>query len=563
GHAVGPGGRRRQRRPALVQGRGDLPDPREGVPRRRRRRLRGLPRAHGQAGLHPVAGRHLRLAAPVLPVAAQGRRLRHRRLRGDQPHLRDDQGLPRLPRRGAPARAARDHRARDQPHLRPAPLVPARAQRAQGELGARLLRVERRPQQVRGHAHHLHRHREVELGVGPGGGAVLLAPLLQPPARPQLRQPEGAGGDHQRDALLAAHGRRRAAPRRDPVPRGARGDELREPPRDARRAQADARGDGRRVPGARLPRRGQPVAARRAPVLRRRRRVPHGVPLPADAADVHGAAARGPHADRRDHGPHAGDPRELPVGHLPPQPRRAHARDGDGRRARLHVHGVRARQAHAHQRGDPPPPRAAHGQRPPPGGADERAAHVDAGHADHLLRRRDRDGRQRVPGRPQRRAHPDAVERVVERGLLRGRLRRALQPAHRRPAVRLPGAQRDGAGAHADVAPAVDAPPRRGAPAPQGVRPRHAGVPAPREHQGARVPPQLRGRHHPLRELPVALRPARRARPLALRRDGAGGALERAAVPADRRAAVLLHDGALRVLLVQAHRARRRGGRDV
>ena len=36
-------------------------------------------------------------------------------------------------------------------------------------------------------------------------------------------------------------------------------------------------------------------------VLRRRRRVPHGVPLPAHAAHVHGAAQGRPHADRRHH----------------------------------------------------------------------------------------------------------------------------------------------------------------------------------------------------------------------------------------------------------------------
>ena len=35
--------------------------------------------------------------------------------------------------------------------------------------------------------------------------------------------------------------------------------------------------------------------------------------------------------------PDAGDPGELPVGHLPAQPRRADARDGQRRRARLHV----------------------------------------------------------------------------------------------------------------------------------------------------------------------------------------------------------------------------------
>ena len=42
-------------------------------------------------------------------------------------------------------------------------------------------------------------------------------------------------------------------------------------------------------------------------------------------------------SDRRDHEPDAGDPRDLPVGDLPAQPRRADARDGDRRRARLHV----------------------------------------------------------------------------------------------------------------------------------------------------------------------------------------------------------------------------------
>ena len=42
--------------------------------------------------------------------------------------------------------------------------------------------------------------------------------------------------------------------------------------------------------------------------------------------------------------------------------------------------------------------------------ADERPAALAARHAGHLLRRRDRDGRQHLPRRPQRRAHADAVE---------------------------------------------------------------------------------------------------------------------------------------------------------
>jgi hypothetical protein len=87
--------------------------------------------------------------------------------------------------------------------------------------------------------------------------------------------------------------------------------------------------------------RGQPVARRRRRVLRRpgdrRRRVPHGVPLPADAAHLHGRAPGAALPDLGDPGPDAEDPGRLPVGHLPAQPRRADARDGHRRRARLHV----------------------------------------------------------------------------------------------------------------------------------------------------------------------------------------------------------------------------------
>ena len=46
------------------------------------------------------------------------------------------------------------------------------------------------------------------------------------------------------------------------------------------------------------------------------------------------------------------------------------------------------------------------------------AAVLAARHAGHLLRRRDRHGRQRLPRRPQRRAHADAVERRPQRRLL-------------------------------------------------------------------------------------------------------------------------------------------------
>ncbi len=45
------------------------------------------------------------------------------------------------------------------------------------------------------------------------------------------------------------------------------------------------------------------------PVFRRRRRMSHGVPLPADAAHLHGARARGPLPHHRHHQPDAADPR--------------------------------------------------------------------------------------------------------------------------------------------------------------------------------------------------------------------------------------------------------------
>ena len=102
-------------------------------------------------------------------------------------------------------------------------------------------------------------------------------------------------------------------------------------------------------------------------------------------------------------------PEQLPVGDLPAQPRRADARDGDRRRARLSVEHLRRRPARPAQPRHPPPARAAAGARPAPHRADERPAAVDARHAGDLLRRRDRHGRQHPSRRPRRRAHADAM----------------------------------------------------------------------------------------------------------------------------------------------------------
>jgi maltose alpha-D-glucosyltransferase/alpha-amylase len=79
--------------------------------------------------------------------------------------------------------------------------------------------------------------------------------------------------------------------------------------------------------------RSEPVARGHPPLLRGGRRVPHELPLPAHAAHVHGDRAGGPAPDHGHHAADPGHPGELPVGRVPAQPRRAHARDGDRQRA--------------------------------------------------------------------------------------------------------------------------------------------------------------------------------------------------------------------------------------
>ena len=74
---------------------------------------------------------------------------------------------------------------------------------------------------------------------------------------------------------------------------------------------------------------GQSVAGGCQGLLRRRRRMPHGISFPADAAHVHGDRARGPLPDHRHPAPDAGYSAQQPMGDLPAQPRRADVGDGD------------------------------------------------------------------------------------------------------------------------------------------------------------------------------------------------------------------------------------------
>ncbi len=114
---------------------------------------------------------------------------------------------------------------------------------------------------------------------------------------------------------------------------------------DARVPQAGPQGDRHPVPRHRPARRGQPVARGRRRLLRRlrrkRRRMPHGLPLPGHAPHLHGRAKGVPLPRLRDPRQDPRHPLRLPVGHLPAQPRRADPGNGHRRGTRLHVGRVR------------------------------------------------------------------------------------------------------------------------------------------------------------------------------------------------------------------------------
>ncbi len=76
-------------------------------------------------------------------------------------------------------------------------------------------------------------------------------------------------------------------------------------------------------------------------------------------------------------------------------------------------------------------------QRPAQDRADELAAAVVSGHADHLLRRRNRHGRQYLSRRSQRCAHADAMDAGPQRRVLPRRSRTALRSDHHGSGLRL------------------------------------------------------------------------------------------------------------------------------
>ena len=227
-----------------------------------------IARPDRQAGLSAVARRRLHLAAADLRVAAARRRVRHRRLHEDPAGVRRSRGLRETGRRGAQARHARHRRPGDEPHQRPAPLVPGLPARPRGAV-RRLLRLVRHRRPLLRRPDHLRRHRDLQLDLRPGPRPVLLAPVLPPPAGPELREPGRAGRDAGGAALLAGPRHRRVPAGRGALPVRAGGHQLREPAGDPRVPQAGPHGGRPALPRPGAAGRGQPVARRRGRVLRR------------------------------------------------------------------------------------------------------------------------------------------------------------------------------------------------------------------------------------------------------------------------------------------------------
>ena len=336
--AARPARRRIDRaQPRLVQGRRHLPAARQGLPgleRRRHRRLRradAAARPRRRSSASPRSGccrstpRRCATTATTSPTTARSTR--------PTATMRDFSAfVAEAHRRGLRVitELVINHTSDQHPWFQ-------RARARQARLaGARLLRLERhRPTATArpGSSSSTPRSR-----TGPGTRwprPIFWHRFYCAPARPQLRQPARCCEEVLKRLmrLLARHGRRRAAARRHPLSRRARGHQQREPAGDPRVLKAIRAEIDRHYPDRMLLAEANQWPEDTRPYFGDGDECHMALPLPADAADVHGAGAGGPAPDHRHHPPDAGHPRQLPVGDLPAQPRRADARDGDRARS--------------------------------------------------------------------------------------------------------------------------------------------------------------------------------------------------------------------------------------
>ena len=142
------------------------------------------------------------LAAALLPLAAAGRRLRHRRLHRRPPGLRharatSSASCARPTRRGLRVitELVLNHTSDQHPWFQRARRAPP------GTPLPRLLRLERHPRAATSDARIIFKDFETSNWTwDPVAQALLLAPLLLPPAGPELRQPGGHAGASSRSS---------------------------------------------------------------------------------------------------------------------------------------------------------------------------------------------------------------------------------------------------------------------------------------------------------------------------------------------------------------------------
>ena len=227
-------------------------------------------------------GRHRALAAAVLSLALEGRRLRHRRLPGRSPDVRHAARLPHFPPRGARPRPARDHRTGAQPHVRRASLVPARADApSRAAAGATIYVWSDTPDRYKDARIIFQDFEPSNWTWDPVARAYYWHRFYrhQPDLNfdnPEVRQALLQVMDHWFGMGVDGHAARRRA-----VSLRARRHELREPAGNARLPEGAAGPRRCAVPGPHAPGRGEPMAGGRRQLLRQRRRMSRGLPLSA------------------------------------------------------------------------------------------------------------------------------------------------------------------------------------------------------------------------------------------------------------------------------------------
>ena len=233
---------------------------------------------------------------------------------------RDHRRLPVLPRRGPPAGHPRHHRLRHEPHQRPAPVVPGVPVRPEGPYGDFYVWSDS-DELYQGGPDHLRRHRAVELDVGPGASSTSGTGSSRTNRTSTLTTRPCTTRSSRRWVVLVDMGLTVSASTPCPTPTSDRARTARTSPRPT--TSQLVQGRRRRVPRPGPTLRGQPVAredvveyfgdfdaggderhmAFHFPVMPRifMCRCVTRVALPG---------LRDPRAD-------PGDPRDLPVGHLP------------------------------------------------------------------------------------------------------------------------------------------------------------------------------------------------------------------------------------------------------